>query len=275
MHIILALLITFGAFAVGWYGFMFTNPLLTSDDTSIQTQTNSMTSPQIIPPTKHVHGSLEIFPIEHASMVLQWGDTTIYVDPVGTIAQYVGKPAANIVLVTDIHGDHFSNDLLYQLVGRATLIAPKAVEALLDKKVAAMPLVLDNGMATSVRTIGIAAVPMYNLPETAESKHPKGRGNGYLLEHKDQRLYIAGDTAGIPEMRALKNIDIAFVPMNLPYTMSVEEAADAVLAFAPKVVYPYHYRGPNGLSDVAKFKKLVEAKNKNIQVVLADWYPNK
>jgi L-ascorbate metabolism protein UlaG (beta-lactamase superfamily) len=95
------------------------------------------------------------------------------------------------------------------------------------------------------------------------------------LERNGKRIYISGDTEDIPEMRNLKNIDIAFVCMNLPYTMTVEKAAEAVLAFKPKTVYPYHYRGENGFSDVAKFKSLVEADNPNIKVTQLDWYPKK
>lgn len=120
----------------------------------------------------------------------------------------------------------------------------------------------------------IEAIPMYNIPESDKSYHPKGRGNGYVIEKSDTRVYISGDTAGIPEMRNLENIDMAYIAMNLPYTMSVEEAADAVLAFKPKVVYPYHYRTPEGFSDVAKFKEIVNGKNPEIQVIQLEWYPS-
>src|SRR5690606_36671567 len=102
--------------------------------------------------------------------------------------------------------------------------------------------------------------------------HSKGRGNGYLLEMDGHRAYIAGDTAGIPEMRALTDIDLAFVPMNPPYTMDVEEAADAVLEFAPVTVLPYHYRTPDGLSDVARFAEIVNEGNPEIEVVQLEWY---
>ena len=99
---------------------------------------------------------------------------------------------------------------------------------------------------------------MYNLREEAKKFHEKGRGNGYVIEKNDKRVYISGDTEDIPEMRSLQNIDIAFVCMNLPYTMTVENAASAVLDFKPNKVYPYHYRGTEGLSDVSKFKSLVK-----------------
>ena len=114
---------------------------------------------------------------------------------------------------------------------------------------------------------------MYNLREDAISFHPKGRGNGYVLEKNNKRVYISGDTEDIPEMRNLKDIDIAFICMNLPYTMTVEQAAEAVLAFEPNTVYPYHYRGENDLSDVDKFKELVESKSPKIKITQLDWYP--
>jgi L-ascorbate metabolism protein UlaG (beta-lactamase superfamily) len=116
---------------------------------------------------------------------------------------------------------------------------------------------------------------MYNLPETADSRHTKGRGNGYVINIGGKNIYISGDTEDIPEMRALKNIDVAFVCMNLPYTMDINQAASAVLAFKPKIVYPYHYRGSGGLSDVAAFKKMVNEKDPKIDVRLAEWYSSK
>ena len=113
---------------------------------------------------------------------------------------------------------------------------------------------------------------MYNLPESPSSMHTKGRGNGYLIEAGNKRIYISGDTEDIPEMRNLKNIDVAFVCMNLPYTMDIKQAAGAVLAFKPKIVYPYHYRGKDGLSDVQEFKRMVISANKMIDVRLLKWY---
>jgi len=113
---------------------------------------------------------------------------------------------------------------------------------------------------------------MYNLREEALKFHPKGRGNGYVLNIQGQRIYISGDTEDIPEMRALKDIDKAFICMNLPYTMPVDRAADAVIEFKPKQVYPYHYRGQGGLSDVNKFKAVVNEGDSSIEVVQLDWY---
>ena len=114
---------------------------------------------------------------------------------------------------------------------------------------------------------------MYNLPEAADSRHTKGRGNGYILTMGGKKIYLSGDTEDIPEMRALKDIDVAFVCMNLPFTMDINQAASAVLEFKPKIVYPYHYRGQGGLADVEGFKKLVNAGNPKIEVRLRSWYP--
>jgi L-ascorbate metabolism protein UlaG (beta-lactamase superfamily) len=218
--------------------------------------------------------NIQIIPISHATAIVQWDDVAIYADPTGGAKAFVGQPAANIVLVTDIHGDHLSTSTLSSVVGPTTsLIVPQAVLEKLPAELAARARVLKNDESLTQMNFKITAIPMYNLP-TAENRdfHTKGRGNGYVIERDGKRVYIAGDTAGIPEMRTLTNIDIALVPMNLPYTMDVAEAADAVLAFKPKQVYPYHYRGPDGLSDIAKFQELVNAGDPAIEVVLLDWY---
>ncbi len=217
--------------------------------------------------------SMEVIPISHATAVLRWGDLAIYTDPTGGREAFAGQPAPNLILLTDIHGDHLSTSTLATIVGNATIIAPQAVMELLPPDLASHARVLANGETTTELDFDILALPMYNLPESSDSRHTKGRGNGYLIEKAGLRVYVAGDTAGIPEMRALSDIDVALVPMNLPFTMSVEEAADAVLTFKPKQVFPYHYRGQNGLSDVNRFKQLVNAGDPNIEVVLLDWYP--
>ena len=111
------------------------------------------------------------------------------------------------------------------------------------------------------------------MPVDAENGHPKGRGNGYILTMGGKKIYISGDTEDIPEMRALSNIDIAFVCMNLPYTMDINQAASAVNEFKPKVIYPYHFRGSGGLADVAAFKEMVKEDENDIQVKLKNWYP--
>lgn len=220
-------------------------------------------------------GSLIIQPINHASMVLTAAGKTIYVDPVGGAAKYQGLADPDIILVTDIHGDHFDNATLRTIRKPGTvLVVPQAVADKMPDADKAGLVILHNGDTKDLSGIGVAAIPMYNLPvDNPKAMHTKGRGNGYVLSVGGKRIYLSGDTQGIPEMRALTGIDIAFVCMNLPYTMDINEAADAVLAFKPHIVYPYHYRGQGGFSDVAAFKAKVEAGNKDIEVRLRNWYP--
>lgn len=220
-------------------------------------------------------GDLSIHPVLHSSMVLQWDDYTIYVDPYGGAEKYADYPAPNLVLITDIHGDHLNSETLAGLdLSATTLIAPGAVMEQLGEIKFDETQSLANGENTDWNGIRVEALPMYNLPETDDSRHPKGRGNGYVLTIGEKRIYISGDTEDIPEMRELKNIDVAFVCMNLPYTMDVEHASAAVLAFQPAVVYPFHYRGGEGkFSDVAQFKTLVNQGNPEIDVRLLEWYP--
>lgn len=218
-------------------------------------------------------GMLSIQPVEHASLVLSWDNKTIYVDPNGGGKLFEGLKAPDLILITDIHGDHMNVETLSQLeTSKAKLVVPQAVAEKLPEKYKDKLVTLDNGKTTTQLGIKITAIPMYNLPEDSESRHTKGRGNGYVLEMGGKQIYISGDTEDIPEMRNLKNIDIAFVCMNLPYTMDINQAADAVLAFKPKIVYPYHYRGQGGLADVEAFKKLVNDGDKKIDVRLRKWY---
>lgn len=217
--------------------------------------------------------AIGVDPISHASLILNWAGRAIYADPVGDSKLFDDKPVPDIIFLTDIHQDHYSPERLKALAKEETvLVAPKAVIDELPEELAGKTSVMNNGQTAEFLGFKVEAIPMYNLPGGDTLYHPKGRGNGYVIEREGTRVYISGDTAGIPEMRALKNIDLAFVSMNLPYTMDVEEAADAVLAFAPETVYPYHYRTPTGFSDVDKFKKLINDKNPDIKVMLAEWY---
>lgn len=222
-------------------------------------------------------GKITINPVLHASMVLQWNGKTIYVDPYGGADRYAKYPKPDLILITDIHGDHMHKKTLKALdIKNAEVIAPQAVIDRLNKEdVKFAPKkyhALANGKSKKRLGIKVKAIPMYNLPETAKSRHPKGRGNGYIVTLGGKKLYISGDTEDIKEMRALKNIDIAFVCMNLPYTMKVEQAASAVLEFKPKIVYPFHFRGKGGFSDVKKFKSIVNKGDKKIEVRLREWY---
>ncbi len=218
-------------------------------------------------------GELLVLPIDHASLVLQWDGKAIYVDPVGGVQLYAGLPPPDIVLVTHTHGDHMSATTLNALVQDGTvLVVPEAVsEALASSGVLDIveEKVLANGEAVQIGDIHAEAIPMYNLTEERLRYHPKGTGNGYVLGLEGTRVYISGDTEDIPEMRALQDIDLAFICMNLPYTMTPEQAASSVLEFRPRVVYPYHFRG----QDPEIFKNLVEAESGEIEVRIRNWYP--
>jgi L-ascorbate metabolism protein UlaG (beta-lactamase superfamily) len=150
----------------------------------------------------------------------------------------------------------------------AVFVAPKAVADKLPEQYKKNLIVLNNGEKAAPLGISILAMPMYNLPETEDSRHHKGRGNGYVITLGDKVMYVCGDTEDIPEMRSLKNIDVAFICMNGP-TMDINLAASAVLEFKPKIVYPFHHKG----SDIEIFKKLVQDANSTIDVRLRNWYP--
>lgn len=208
-------------------------------------------------------GDVEIVPITHGSVVLKWQGKVIHVDP-WSRGNYQGVPAADLILVTDIHGDHMDPEQIARVrKENTTILAPEAVQrTVTDARI------LRNGGSTTVLGIQVEAVPMYNLergPRSGELYHSKGRGNGYIVTLGDQRFYFSGDTECIPEMKALRNIDAAFVCMNLPYTMTPEEAARCVSAFKPRVVYPYHHRG----SDLEAFKQGVA---NGIEVRILNWY---
>jgi L-ascorbate metabolism protein UlaG (beta-lactamase superfamily) len=209
-------------------------------------------------------GIVTITPVRHASLMIVANGKVIQVDP-WSQGNYEGLPKADLILITDIHPDHLDPKEIESLKkAGTTIIAPAAVAKTLTEA-----KVLANGQETSWEGWTIAAVPMYNMkrgPSEGTFYHDKGRGNGYVLTYGGKRFYIAGDTEGTPEMRALKNIDVAFIPMNLPYTMTPEEAADAVKAFHPKVVYPYHSRG----SDTKAFAAALAGTD--IEVRLRNWY---
>jgi len=219
---------------------------------------------------------IEIVPISHATAVFKWGDQVFYTDPVGGAEAFQGKEEADFILITDIHGDHMNAETLNALnLGETKIIVPQAVQEKLPEELQSNLIVMKNGESRDLMGFSIEAIAMYNLPQSKDAMHVKGRGNGYVVEKDGKRLYISGDTEDIPEMRNLKNIDIALVSMNLPYTMPVDQAADGVLAFKPKKVIPYHYRGKDGFADVEKFKSMVNERDKNIEVELMEWYPEK
>jgi L-ascorbate metabolism protein UlaG (beta-lactamase superfamily) len=219
-------------------------------------------------PTKD--GDLIIHPVNHATLVLGWKNIVVYVDSVGGAQRFAGLPGPNLIVVTDIHGDHLNGGTLKAVAGEKTsIIVPAAVasDAGMPEELRSHLIILNNGESKEIQGVNVEAVPMYNLTPARAKFHTKGRGNGYVLTFGDKRVYLSGDTEDIPEMRALKNIDVAFVCMNLPYTMTVDQAASAVREFRPKIVYPYHYRG----SDLDKFKTLV-GESSGVEVRLRDWY---
>lgn len=224
----------------------------------------SATSTQTFPTSA---GDVKITPLNHASTLIEAGGKTIYLDPAKPV-KFSALPKADLIVITDIHPDHMDPASIADVSKPATeILAPPAVVATVT---AAKPIA--NGETKSWEGWTIEAIPAYNLnptrgPAPGKLFHDKGRGNGYVFTYGGRRFYFSGDAEGVPEMRALKNIDVAFVCMNLPYTMPPDEAADAVKAFHPKIVIPYHYRG----SDLSVFKKGLEGTG--IEVRLLDWYP--
>ncbi len=251
----------------------------TQENTKIDKDTTVKTSEtnNAIDSTERLESAVKITPIFHGTLILEYNDVVIYIDPVKGKTQFEGQKPPTLILITDIHGDHFDETTLIEIIAPQTkIIAPLAVAELLPKMLRDRTSVLANfqikDFVIGDTEVIIEGIPMYNLREEALKFHPKNRGNGYVLTLGEERVYISGDTEDIPEMRNLEAIDIAFVCMNLPYTMTVESAADAVLEFKPKKVYPYHFRGTEGFSDVKKFETIINEKNSAIEVIQDDWY---
>lgn len=205
-------------------------------------------------------GDLVITFLGHGSLRLTFGGKEIYVDPYGRVADYSKLPAADIIFLTHEHQDHLDLRALASIrTAKTLLILTPACTQLV-----AGGIVMQNGDTRTVDGLTVEALPAYNLihkRENGEPFHPQGQGNGYLLTFGDKRVYIAGDTENIPEMKDLRNIDCAFLPMNLPYTMTPEMVADAAKAFRPRILYPYHY----GDTDVSRLQALLSAE-KGIEV---------
>lgn len=202
-------------------------------------------------------GDLRITFIGHGTLMFEFSGKVIHIDPVGGMADYSQLPKADIILVTHEHGDHLDPQAIQVLRQDKTslILTEKCAEKVTGG------IVMKNGQTMTVHGVKIEAIPAYNLVHMRSEGnpfHPKGNGNGYVLIFGDKRVYVAGDSENIPEMKALKDIDIAFLPMNLPYTMTPEMVADAARAFKPKILYPYHYGNTDTAALVGQLKDEIE-----------------
>lgn len=194
----------------------------------------------------------------HGTLMIDFAGTVVHVDPVGEYADYTKQPKADIILITHEHGDHLDQKAVAAVSKKGTtIILNKSSYEKLGRGT-----VMDNGDERSVDGIDIEAVPAYNTTAGREHFHPKGRDNGYILTALGKRIYIAGDTEVIPEMSRIDKIDIAFLPMNQPYTMTPEQAAEAAEIIGPKILYPYHF----GNTDTEKLLNLLSDSRPAIEV---------
>ncbi len=205
-------------------------------------------------------GNLTISFIGHGTLMFTLGEKVIHVDPVGGEADYATLPDADLILVTHEHGDHLDASAVAQLMKDGTeVVVSGSCEGRLEAAT-----VMRNGDSRTAAGLQIEAVPAYNIVHMRSEGspyHPKGDGNGYVISFGDLRVYVAGDTENTPEMKALEGIDVAFLPMNLPYTMTPEMVADAAKAFRPRILYPYHY----GQTDTGELVRLL-AEEEGIEV---------
>jgi L-ascorbate metabolism protein UlaG (beta-lactamase superfamily) len=203
-------------------------------------------------------GELKITFIGHGTLMLTYAGKVIHVDPVSMYADYATLPKADLILVTHEHGDHLDAKAIQALITSRTVVITNAASA----KDLSNATVMKNGETKTIAEIQVEAVPAYNLEKPF---HPKGNGNGYVLTLGGKRVFIAGDTENVPEIKSLKNIDIAFLPMNLPFTMTPEQVVDTAKAMRPKVLYPYHF----GNTDTNALVALLQGE-KGIEVRIRD-----
>lgn len=214
-------------------------------------------------------GDLAMTFIGHASLMFEFNGMVIHVDPVSREADYKNLPDADLILVTHEHGDHLDVSAIKQLLkeGTQVIMTPACKDNAED---IAGTIIMKNGDVKKVKSISIEAIPAYNIEHKrpgGEPFHPKGQGNGYILTFGNVRVLVAGDTENTPEIKSLKNIDVAFLPMNLPYTMTPEMVADAAKAFRPKILYPYHYGNTDTreLIELLKGEKDIEVRIRELQ----------
>ena len=209
---------------------------------------------------KTAAGDLEITFIGHATLMFIFGDQVVHIDPWTRFTDYSNMPKADLILITHEHQDHLDPEAL------KAIRAPKTDIVLTAKCAEKIDggIIMKNGDVKTIQGLKIEAVPAYNILHMRSKGvpyHPKGVGNGYIITLGDERIYVAGDTENTPEMKHLKEIDVAFLPMNLPYTMTPEMVADAATTFKPGILYPYHY----GETDTSRLVELLKDQ-KDIEV---------
>lgn len=215
--------------------------LLLLNTSVVMAQTNLLTQSGKEHDTIMANGkTIELWFISHGSLMLRFDDFVVHIDPVAEMGDYSAMPKANLILITHQHSDHLDMDAINLIMTKDTKILCNTLSA------GKLPeaTIMQNGDTLKAGPLTIDAVPAYNiLHERAPGKpfHPKGEGNGYVITFENKRIYIGGDTENVPEMSALKNIDVAFLPMNLPYTMTPELVAEAASVIKPVILYPYHY----------------------------------
>jgi len=206
-------------------------------------------------------GDLEMTFIGHGTLMFEYQDQVVHVDPAGMFADYSALPQADLVLITHSHGDHYDPAAIEQLSTEETdVVVCSSLEGEVDGAA-----VMENGESTRLHGLTVESVPAYNIVHMRSENapyHPKGAGNGYVITFGDTRVYVAGDTENTPEMKSLENIRVAFLPMNLPYTMTPEMVADAAGAFQPDILYPYHY----GETDPEELVGLLEGEDIEIRI---------
>jgi len=209
-------------------------------------------------------GDLTLTFVGHGTLMFRFGEKVIHIDPVGREADYASLPDADLILITHEHGDHLDPGAVQEIRKPGTeLVASRSCDGQIDGA-----RLMANGDGGTVSGFQVEAVPAYNILHErgpGQPYHPKGNGNGYVITFGDVRVYVAGDTENTPEMKALKDIDVAFLPMNLPYTMTPAMVADAAKAFRPKILYPYHF----GETDTAELVDLLSA-DEDIEVRVRD-----
>jgi L-ascorbate metabolism protein UlaG (beta-lactamase superfamily) len=210
-------------------------------------------------------GDVTVHPVSHASLVLEWDGKGYYLDPVGGGDLYAGLPAPAAILITHGHGDHFDLPTLEAIGAGVPIITTQEVFDKLPEAFQANATVLANGDSGEIAGVPVRAIAAHNITEDRMNFHPVGVGNGYVLSFADKQVYVAGDTEPTDDMLALTDIAMAFLPMNLPFTMTPEQALDAANTFKPAILYPYHY----GESDLSPLETGLAD---GIELRMAKWY---